>query len=310
MKYMVMECHLSYAVVLDENGSFLKVANMRYEVGQTVENVVEMASEVKGLSSKGYKKRFKALMATAACIIAALTAVLGVELMPCGSVYLNINPAVRLDVNRRDKVIGLEGLNTDGESLIDGYAYRRKDVETVTDELVDRAVDMGYLHEGGTITITLDSDDDEWTASRGEAISESLGRHLDGKLSVTITVTDSAARTFEAVIPVESGDDDVKSFERRIVKINNQKVSSQAELGAYFSAVWLTLSPSYFSRWIASRIRQQLNRRSGEGAPACLSLYSRTRRLMPSAPAICSPVIGSPMCAEKSCSRRARRTFL
>ncbi len=38
----------------------------------------------------------------------------------------------------------------------------------------------------------------------------------------------------------ESGDDDVKSFERRIVKINNQKVSSQAELGAYFSAVWLT----------------------------------------------------------------------
>ena len=55
MKYMVMECHLSYAVVLDENGSFLKVANMRYEVGQTVENVVEMASEVKGLSSKGYR---------------------------------------------------------------------------------------------------------------------------------------------------------------------------------------------------------------------------------------------------------------
>ena len=38
----------------------------------------------------------------------------------------------------------------------------------------------------------------------------------------------------------ESGDDDVKSFERRIVKINNQKVSSQAELGTYFSAVWLT----------------------------------------------------------------------
>lgn len=38
----------------------------------------------------------------------------------------------------------------------------------------------------------------------------------------------------------ETSDDDIKSFERRIVKINNQKVSSQAELGAYFSAVWLT----------------------------------------------------------------------
>lgn len=38
----------------------------------------------------------------------------------------------------------------------------------------------------------------------------------------------------------ETGDDDIKSFERRIVKINNQKVSSQAELGEHFSAVWLT----------------------------------------------------------------------
>lgn len=38
----------------------------------------------------------------------------------------------------------------------------------------------------------------------------------------------------------ETNEDDVKSFERRIVKINNQKVSSQAELGEHFSAVWLT----------------------------------------------------------------------
>ena len=42
MKYMVMECHLSYAVVLDEEGRFLKVANRHYEVGQTVSEVVEM----------------------------------------------------------------------------------------------------------------------------------------------------------------------------------------------------------------------------------------------------------------------------
>ncbi len=31
-----------------------------------------------------------------------------------------------------------------------------------------------------------------------------------------------------------------KSFERRIVKINNNKISSQAELGQYMSAIWLT----------------------------------------------------------------------
>ena len=30
MKYLVVECGLSYAVVLDEEGRFLKVANLHY----------------------------------------------------------------------------------------------------------------------------------------------------------------------------------------------------------------------------------------------------------------------------------------
>ena len=38
----------------------------------------------------------------------------------------------------------------------------------------------------------------------------------------------------------ESSDEDVRAFERRIVKIDRQKVSSQAELGKYISAIWIT----------------------------------------------------------------------
>ena len=38
----------------------------------------------------------------------------------------------------------------------------------------------------------------------------------------------------------ETDDDDFRSYERRIVKINGQKASSQAELGKYFSAIWIT----------------------------------------------------------------------
>ena len=37
MKYLVMETHPAYAVMLDENGRFLKAANLRYQVGETVE---------------------------------------------------------------------------------------------------------------------------------------------------------------------------------------------------------------------------------------------------------------------------------
>ena len=49
MKYIVMECRPSYAIVLDEEGRFLRTANLRYEVGQTVEHVVLMR-EQKALS--------------------------------------------------------------------------------------------------------------------------------------------------------------------------------------------------------------------------------------------------------------------
>ncbi len=40
MKYIVMECHFSYAVLLDEEGKFVKAANRNYRVGQTVTDPV------------------------------------------------------------------------------------------------------------------------------------------------------------------------------------------------------------------------------------------------------------------------------
>ena len=42
MNYLVMECHPGYAVLLDEEGRFLKAANLRYETGQTVYDPVLM----------------------------------------------------------------------------------------------------------------------------------------------------------------------------------------------------------------------------------------------------------------------------
>lgn len=46
---------------------------------------------------------------------------------------------------------------------------------------------------------------------------------------------------FELGTAVEKNTDSItRSFDRRCVKINNQKISSQADLGKYFTAIWLT----------------------------------------------------------------------
>ena len=41
--------------------------------------------------------------------------------------------------------------------LVDGYDYKGKDRYTVTDELTDRAVKMGFLNDGGQVALHADS---------------------------------------------------------------------------------------------------------------------------------------------------------
>lgn len=203
MKYVVMECHLSYAVVLDENGRFLKAANLHYEVGQTITDIVEMQSpDSQGHSVRKTKHKWVySLAAIAACI---LIMVIPFQMwqMPYASVYMSINPEVRIDVNRKDTVIGLEGVNADGQILIENYNYKKKNLEIVMDELVDRAIETGFLHQGGQITLTLDAEDGQWAADKGEMLSIHLNEYVRQKLSVTIEVKDTSSKKHEVVIPI------------------------------------------------------------------------------------------------------------
>ncbi len=184
MKYMVMECHLAYAVVLSEEGRFLKVANMRYEIGQTVTDVIP-ADLPERAEREGRKGWVKTLSAMAACFLLMVTVLLFTGGTPYASVYMTINPGVRIDVNRSDKVVGMEGVNQDGVELIQEYDYRKKDLDLVMDELVDLAIDKGYLHEGGKVTIQLDGDD-AWITNHEDHITMHLNDYLADKITVKI----------------------------------------------------------------------------------------------------------------------------
>ena len=208
MKYIVMECHLSYAVVLDENGRFLKVANRHYEVGQTVTDIIEMQVPQSVPQKKKTNKWMYSLAAMAACLVLVVTSVFQIGQMTYASVYMTINPEVRIDVNRNDVVVGLDGINPDGDDLITGYDYRKKDLDLVMDELVDRAIDMGYLHEGGQISLVLDADSDEWVIAHSDTLTSNLNEHLNEKLSVTIEVTDKKEQSNQVIIPVAPEESD------------------------------------------------------------------------------------------------------
>ena len=172
MKYLVMETHPAYAVLLDERGRFVKAANLHYRVGDTVQDVVELRAPEKKRSA-----RYRPLIGAAglaACMCLAFFGYYQPNFTAYGTVRIQINPDVEMTVSRTDRVLDLEALNADGQVLLQGYSYQGKSRDTATDELVERAIDLGYLSDGDTISITVNSADADWQTQEEEQVRRQL----------------------------------------------------------------------------------------------------------------------------------------
>ena len=189
MKYLVMETHPAYAVVLDEEGRFLKAANLQYQVGDTVQTIVELRQARP--RSPALWKPLSGLAAAAACLCLVFFGYYQPNYTAYGTLRIQINPDVEMTVSRTDRVLDLEGLNADGEDLIEGYDYRGKDRETAAGELVERAIDMGYLSDGDTISVTVRSDDADWQAREEAQIQAQLEERYGA--TIVIQLGDGAA---------------------------------------------------------------------------------------------------------------------
>ena len=189
MKYMVMECHTGYAVLLDEEGRFWKAADLHYEAGQTVENPVLM----KQPQPSGRRRITRLVSSTVAAVAACLFLFFGFGyyqnyLRIYSSIYLSINPEVQMDLNRYGNVVRLTGTNEDGARLLEGYSGRGKDKLTVADELIDRAIEMGFLSEGGQVSFFIDSPEDALFQEYGTELRTEINEHLDGRITITIEI--------------------------------------------------------------------------------------------------------------------------
>ena len=172
MNYLVMEVHPAYAVVLDEEGRFLKAANLRYQVGDTVRDIVELRRPKE--KRPALWKPLSGVAGLAACLCIVFFGYYQPNFVPYGALRIQINPDVELTLSRTDRVLELEGLNADGQILIEGYDYGGKDREDVTEELVERAIGLGYLSDGETVSITVTSSDADWQAREEQAAREDL----------------------------------------------------------------------------------------------------------------------------------------
>ena len=200
MNYLVMEVHPAYAVVLDEEGRFLKAANLRYQVGDTVRDIVELRRPKE--KRPALWKPLSGVAGLAACLCIVFFGYYQPNFVPYGALRIQINPDVELTLSRTDRVLELEGLNEDGQVLIEGYNYGGKDREDVTEELVERAIDLGYLSGGETVSITVTSADADWQAREEQAAREGLEERYGETIVIQIGPADGEPPATEVVIPV------------------------------------------------------------------------------------------------------------
>lgn len=195
-----MEVHPAYAVVLDEEGRFLKAANLRYQVGDTVRDIVELRHPRE--KRPALWKPLSGVAGLAACLCLVFFGYYQPNFTPYGALRIQINPDVELTLSRTDRVLELEGLNEDGQSLIAGYEYSGKDREDVTGELVERAIGLGYLSGGETVSITVTSADADWQAREEQAAREDLEERYGETIVIQIGPAPEEEPATEVVIPV------------------------------------------------------------------------------------------------------------
>ena len=186
--YLVMETHPAYVVLLDSEGRFLKAANCGYERGDRIDTAILI--EYPQDKRRRRRRALRTAVSLAACVALA---VLGVQqyryvFVPYGTLQMEINPGVEMEISRSGRVVGLTGTNADGEALVEGYDYGGKDRYEAADELADLAVEMQFLEEGGQIALTAEAESAQWVEDTERRMKSELEEHLaDHSIRVVIS---------------------------------------------------------------------------------------------------------------------------
>ncbi len=183
MKYLVLEVHPAYVVVLDEEGRFLKAANQRCQVGDTLEEIVQLRYPDTRRPIH-WRRAAVAAAGLAACFCLAFVGYYQPNFTPYGTLRIQINPDVEMTLSRTERVLELTGLNADGQALLEGYDHRGKSRQQTADELLDRAAEMGFLSQGDVVCITVDSADAQWQSWEEETAVTQLQEDWSGQVEI------------------------------------------------------------------------------------------------------------------------------
>lgn len=138
MKAVIVEASGSMAVALREDGSFIKVQNKGYSIGD------ELVSKARILQ---FPKQIVAAACSALVILAGAGGVGAYQWnSPYSYVTLDVNPSIEYSLNKFDKVIAVNGLNEAGNeiALSIGKSIKNRDITQALEMTVNALNAEGF----------------------------------------------------------------------------------------------------------------------------------------------------------------------
>ena len=91
-------------------------------------------------------------------------------------VSLDVNPGVKLEVNRREKVLSAVALNDDADDILDGMELKGTDLNVAVNAIVGSLLKHGYVDElANSILISVEDSD----VTRGEELEQRLAAEVE-----------------------------------------------------------------------------------------------------------------------------------
>jgi len=115
---------------------------------------------------------------------------------PDSFVYLDVNPSVELVTNKKDEVIDLASFNDDGEEVLKGIQFKGRDIVLVTEELVMKMIDLGYIDSSDDyLLLSVYNEDIDKKESQKERLNTSIHSFMEKTHFSPIVLVQNLERT-------------------------------------------------------------------------------------------------------------------
>lgn len=165
--------------------------------------IIDMTQELQNQKQKQKKNRVRNwAIAAAAALVLAVGGFAGYQYQFAvdTAVSIDVNPSVRLEVNRQEKVLSANALNDDAEKILDGMDLNGTNLKTAVNAIIGSMVQNGYLtQDANSILLTVDNDD----AAKREALQKELMADVNASLeslSMTGTIFSQSLSTNDQIL--------------------------------------------------------------------------------------------------------------